>query len=381
MTVAKPAAAADWPGALERACAGEGLRAVYQPLVDLARGLVIGYEAFIRFGGLTDERPDQWFAAARAHGCEAELEAAALATTLRARADLAPDLSLSVNVSPTALASPPVAAVLDRCPDLRGVVLELTEQAPLDNYSELRRHLDRHRLRGAQLAIDDAGSGYAGLAHLLELRPAIVKLDRTLIRDVDRDEAKRFLIGMLVSYASHLDAFVLAEGIETLTELSTLRGLGVPLGQGIVLARPSPRWSRIDERAVAALRTAPAPEIDPGCMVGLLLERVELSVLSGGRSAAAKVATSDADGYVVIVDPHQRPVAGTVRSGPDAGRDRPVLAVSLMTSVADVAFRALTRPAEHRFDPIVCTDPAGRVLGIVRMERILDLLARVASRA
>jgi EAL domain-containing protein (putative c-di-GMP-specific phosphodiesterase class I) len=401
MTMAEPApvAARDWPGALRRACEGVGLRAVYQPLVDLHRGLVVGYEALIRFAGAdeptgearqpgSDEpaevpapehAPERWFAAARALGCEAELEAAALATTLPARDELPPDTFLSVNVSPTTLASGPVTALFDEQQDLRGLVLELTEHAPVDSYRDLSLHLDRYRERGALVAIDDAGAGYAGLAHLLELRPAIVKLDRALVSGVDRDEAKRTLVEMLGLYAGHLDAWVLAEGIETLPELETLRSLGVPLGQGWALGYPRRPWATMDDRAVVALRSGAGPPPEAGCRIGMLVERAVTVSRDERATALADTAGLPADAFVVLIDEYERPVATVTPGGASRGRTGPVLAVSLSTPVTDVAFRSLTRACEYRFEPVVCTDPAGRTLGIVRIERVIEHLARVAG--
>jgi EAL domain-containing protein (putative c-di-GMP-specific phosphodiesterase class I) len=365
---------------LADACHGIGLRAAYQPLVDLQRGEVVGYEGLSRFAVLDNVSPERWFAAARAHGCEAELEAAALTNVLSARDDLPPHTFLSVNVSPTTLASTPVSQVLNRHRDLTGVVIELTEQAPVDCYAELSRHLNLYRSRGALVAIDDTGSGYAGLAHILEIRPSILKLDRTLVSGVDRDEAKRVLVEMLGLYAGHLDGWILAEGIETLGELDTLRRLGVPLGQGFVLGRPAGPWSGVDPAAATALDTGPVEPTDARCTVKLILERARTVAVEAQHLAAADVAEDGADAYVVVVNHHGAPVGAWSAVARRAGAATPVLSVSLATTVTDVAQRALTRPAERRFEPVVCTDPAGRLVGVVRLERVLELLARLAGR-
>jgi hypothetical protein len=273
-----------------------------------------------------------------------------------------------------------VAALFAGEADLRGLVLELTEHSPVDSYRELSGHLDHYRDRGALVAIDDAGSGYAGLTHLLELRPAIVKLDRALVVDIDRDEAKRVLVEMLGLYAGHLDAWILAEGIETLPELETLRSLGVPLGQGWALGHPQTGWAPLDDRAVAALREGDPPRADPTGKIGLLLERANL-VRAGERERALATAAGGDDELFVVIDEHERPVATITSAGARLGRTGPVLAVSLATPVTDVAFRSLTRPSRHRFEPVVCTDAAGRALGIVRIERVIELLARAATRS
>ncbi|HUZ29382.1 MAG TPA: EAL domain-containing protein, partial [Solirubrobacteraceae bacterium] len=90
-----------------------------------------------------------------------------------------------------------------------------------------------------RVAIDDTGSGYSSLQHLLRLRPEVVKLDTALTRGVDTDPVRRALAAALVSFTSEIGALLIAEGIETAGELAVMRQLGVPLGQGFHLARPS----------------------------------------------------------------------------------------------------------------------------------------------
>ena len=352
---------------------------MYQPLVDLQRGVVAGYEGLIRFSRRNDVGPERWFAAARVHGCEAELEAAALATTLAARDDLPVNTFLSVNVSAAALAATVVADVFEGQGDLRGLVLELTEHTPVDSYAELVEHLDRYRDRGALVAIDDAGSGYSGLAHLLELRPSLLKLDRSLVADIDGDEAKRILVEMLGVYAGHLDAWVTAEGVETLGELATLRELGVPLGQGWALAYPARPWAPLAEEARGELARPVGRRPEAGCQVGLLLERADTELAAEGPSVLAAMVDRPAGSFVVLVDEHGQPLGSLTPASARAGRPGPVLTVSLSTAVTDVVQRVLTRPRPHRFEPVVCTDPTGRVLGVVRVEAIAETLARAVS--
>ena len=110
------------------------LRMDFQPIVDTARGTVVGYESLARFGGPADAGPDCWFALAHAAGVGAELEAQVLARALEARSALPPNCFLSVNVGPQALLSTPVADVFADAGDLRGVVVEITEQTAVDNY-------------------------------------------------------------------------------------------------------------------------------------------------------------------------------------------------------------------------------------------------------
>ena len=239
----------DWPGMLRSAVEDCGLRAVYQPIADLARGVVVGYEALIRFVGYPVRSPDPWFAAAHEHGLSADLQAAALRAAFADRDGLPPSCFLTVNIGPEVLDTEVVRQVWQDQGDLRGVVVELTEH--VEDVKALEPDLDRLRDAGALIALDDAG---AGLSRLLALRPAMIKLDRELVRDIDRDEAKRALVEMLGTFAVRIDARLVAEGIERAGELRALAGLNVPLGQGYHLGRPGRPWTPITDAAERALR-------------------------------------------------------------------------------------------------------------------------------
>jgi EAL domain-containing protein (putative c-di-GMP-specific phosphodiesterase class I) len=132
------------------------------------------------------------------------------------------------------------------------VVLEVTEHAPVSDYGRLNGSLGALRARGVRLAIDDAGSGFSSLQHILRLAPDFIKLDMALTRDVDNDLARRALAAALISFAAEIGAVIVAEGIETRAELETLRELGVRFGQGYYLARPEP-FPSSDEAATASV--------------------------------------------------------------------------------------------------------------------------------
>src|SRR4051794_22711236 len=167
----------DWPAMLTRALRGEGVSTHFQPIVDLAGGHVVGFEALTRFNGYPVSDPHQWFEAARLQGRGARLEALALRRALDQRSALPANTFLAVNVAPDVLDRPEVRQVWNSERDLDGVVVELTEHARIDSYVSLEPALNRLRASGALIAIDDAGAGYAGLQHLIGLRPHIIKLD------------------------------------------------------------------------------------------------------------------------------------------------------------------------------------------------------------
>lgn len=229
------------------------LTAVFQPFLALATGEVVGYEALTRFPGAHPQRPpDAFFAQAHRCGLGAALEAAAIRTALE-QPGRPPDAALSLNVSPSALLSPEVGAVLPA--DLSGVVLEITEHERLaDDPAALETRLDELRQRGARLAFDDAGAGYAGLQHLMRLRPDIIKLDRTLVAGICEDEAKRALVESFGRFAARTGADLCAEGVEHLEDLRVLAELRVTYGQGYALARPSEGWVDVPAAVAAYCR-------------------------------------------------------------------------------------------------------------------------------
>ena len=119
----------------------------------------------------------------------------------------------------------------------RQVVLELTEHVEIDDYPAIRRILARLKPR-VRLAVDDAGSGFASLRHVVELRPQFLKVDISLVRGVHRDLTRQAMIAGLTRFAQQARCSVIAEGIERPADLAMLRELGVPYGQGFLLGRP-----------------------------------------------------------------------------------------------------------------------------------------------
>ena len=225
-----------------------GFAMYLQPICNLLDGQASGYEALARFSLLPVRTPDCWFADAADVGLGVELECAAIASAVQLLPMLPPGRTLSVNASPASVISGALDALFDvEQPQL--LVLELTEHAIVADYEELRSSLTGLRAKGIRLAIDDAGAGFSGLQHILRLQPDVIKLDMTLIRDVDTDPARRALASAMMSFARQTGATLVAEGIETASERSALIALGFRLGQGYLLGRPAP-WSA--ESAIAA---------------------------------------------------------------------------------------------------------------------------------
>jgi EAL domain-containing protein (putative c-di-GMP-specific phosphodiesterase class I) len=371
---ADPAAAvspAEWSAALDAVVAEpERLRMVFQPIADLRRAAVAGYEALARFSGPPSATPDVWFRAAAGLGREAELEALAVRKALQALPDLPANTFLTLNVSPHLLDAPQIRAVFDTAPTLSRVVVELTEHVPVHDLDALAAGAERLRRRGAMIAVDDAGAGYSGLAQIAAVRPQLVKLDRSLVADVDRNPAKLALAELLGEYASRLDAWLLAEGVETVEELAAFARIGVPLAQGWLFARPSGTLDALTPEIAELIRREGARAQLSECVVSLVV-----------HAPRAPLGTEPDDPFdpaaVILIDPE-----GVARelslADPRTGRRRTVpvtLRVHPSTPTADVARRAMTRAPAYRFDPAVCADPSGRLLGVVMVDDLVQHLA------
>lgn len=238
----------------------EALRTAFQPIRCLASCQVVGAEALTRFDTPNGTGPEHWFSEATRVGLGAHLELAALAVALQAAADLPAKIYLSLNISPGTSVDVTLPGLLENSGlELSRMVLEITEQARVDDYEVLNAALAPLRRRGLRIAVDDAGSGYASLRHVLMLRPDIIKLDRSLISGIDTDIAKYALGEAVALFAHRTEATVVAEGIETQAELQTLKGLGMISGQGYLLGHPTANaedwatWSEeTAERMIAA---------------------------------------------------------------------------------------------------------------------------------
>jgi EAL domain-containing protein (putative c-di-GMP-specific phosphodiesterase class I) len=250
-------------GALAQLLHGDGLSMVVQPMVDIRTGVVHAYEALARFSQPRMEGgPLHWFALAEQLGQRPALERACLRLALDMFTDLPAGTSLSVNLSAPVLLEPPTLYMLERAcarsgGRLDGLIVEITEETLVHSDMQLHDAIDPLRALGVQLAVDDMGAGYSGLRQITSVRPAYLKLDRSLVSDIDGDEERAALVGALAGYAKQVGSLLVAEGVENGAELAAVRKLGVPLVQGFYLGRPAPPWP-----TVSIARSVPAPEGD-----------------------------------------------------------------------------------------------------------------------
>jgi diguanylate cyclase (GGDEF)-like protein len=227
----------------------DAIAPVFQPILELATGRVAGYEALARMPAAPLRRPDQWFDQAHRCGLGPALEAAALRAALRTPGRPAHTF-IAVNVSPAGLLTAEVQAALPA--DLRGVVIELTEHDLFSSDSALDRELAELRRRGARIALDDTGNGYAGLKQVIRVAPDVLKLDRSLVDGIHADPVRFALLEALISFAATSFAAVCAEGVETVEDLAVLAQMDVTYAQGWALGRPAEAWPDVAADAAAA---------------------------------------------------------------------------------------------------------------------------------
>jgi EAL domain-containing protein (putative c-di-GMP-specific phosphodiesterase class I) len=240
--------------ALGRLIAGEGVRMVVQPIVDLGSGRVHAYEALARFGRRqTDRSPLHWLGVADELGERPALERACLNGALRVFDQRPAGTRLSVNLSIPALMDQATRDLLDAFAadhrdGLEGLIVEITEETLVGNGPEVRQIGDELRELGARLAVDDVGAGYSGLRQITEVLPDYLKLDRSLVAGIDTDADRAALVSALTGYSRHVRSLLVAEGIEHEAELRCLESLDVPLVQGFLLAMPGEPWPQPDAR-------------------------------------------------------------------------------------------------------------------------------------
>lgn len=221
----------------ERALAGIWM--AFQPIVLWSEKRIYAYEALLRSGEPQLGNPGLLLSAAETLGRLPDLGR----TIRKAVAAVAAEVTgfkLFVNLHTLDLkdetlfsAEAPLSAFA------RNIVLEITERASLDNIADLSTRLKILRDMGYHIALDDLGAGYAGLTSLAQLQPEVVKIDMSLVRDVDKSATKQKVVGSMATLSKEMGMLVVVEGVETVGERDTLVGLGCDLFQGYLFAKPA----------------------------------------------------------------------------------------------------------------------------------------------
>lgn len=380
------------------------VRSVYQPIVDLRVGDIFAWEALARGPAeSTFENPDMLFGFAEEHDLVFALERACRAAALNGFGELTSGRTLFLNVHPRTLVDPSFnpGETLQLLDSLglkpHDVVLEITERHSTKDFSLFHRTLDHYRGEGYKVAVDDVGTGYSGLWSIAEIRPDFIKLDMSLIRGIDANPVKRALIETFLTFSDKVGCKIIAEGIETTTELSSLVSMGVHYGQGFFLARPAaPKPSLSSEatqffqgrkrRFSADLKCSTpigvhadeAVQVQTGSHVG------DLKRYFDANPQTSSVAVVSGRRPVGLVTRHQMDKVLSSQYGLALYTNRPVtkimdsqpLIVDWNTPVEMAAQAAMTRDGYKVYDNVLVTR-AGGLAGLASVQKILDALAQV----
>ncbi|MDB5815396.1 MAG: diguanylate phosphodiesterase [Rhodocyclales bacterium] len=222
---------------IETAIQHGGPSIVFQPIYRLEDDRFVGVECLSRFHTMPQISPHVWFTDAANVGLGQALELCAISKALSALETLPSDLYLAINTSPATILSNKLAGLFEGI-EAERIVLEFTEHANAADHDQLLQILKPLRSRGVRISIDDAGAGYASMQNILSVQPDIIKLDIGLTRSIDRDPTRHAIAAALIEFARQTGSSILAEGVETASELTSLRALGAAKAQGYFLSRP-----------------------------------------------------------------------------------------------------------------------------------------------
>ena len=388
--------------ALDQILAHGDLHSLFQPIIALADRRILGYEALTRGPSNSPlHSPIALFSVARNCGRLSELELASRRSACRRFRDLQLDGKLFLNVSPESLLEPThqpgrtlkLLQEFGITPDR--VVIELTEQAPIDDFSLLDTALHHYRAMGFSIALDDLGAGYSSLRLWSELRPDYVKIDRHFIDGIHKDAVKREFVGSILKMAKASRAQVIAEGIELAEELAVLSEMGVDLLQGYLLGRPEEQPARDVRKLLPQLDSSTSNLHEENTdLVALLNEQQAVShstataeVLEAFRAQANlnSLAVLDAQQQPVgIIHRHSLSEALLKPFATDLFARKPIsrlmstdfLAVDLSQSLQQVS-RLLTSRARQRIEEDFIITQQGRYRGLGRVIDVLKLITEL----
>ncbi|MBG0789591.1 MAG: GGDEF domain-containing protein [Desulfovibrionaceae bacterium] len=378
------------------------ITAHYQPILDFRTDNILGWEALARGPENSSFRsPVMLFETAEKLGRLFALEKHCREVAVRNVGELRTGQKLFLNIHPKTMADPAFTpgqtlALMEQSgltPD--NVVFEITERHSVQDFDLFYRTLDHYRSQGFQVAVDDAGAGYAGLSLIAELQPDFIKLDKSLITDIHKDPVKRALVETTVTFADKIGARIISEGIETKAQAVCLKEIGVHCGQGYFLARPAVPKPRVSPECMA-LKTvrdlssnlscsppvgelAKTPHtVGPDCLVSTAQD---MFCTQGAFTNIVVVDNGVPTGLVMeyqlnrqlssqygIALYHKRAIATIMDSAP--------LIVDIDTPVEQAARMAMKRDSIKAYDDIIVTK-RGKLYGIVTVQALLNVLAKI----
>jgi len=375
---------------------------VYQPIIDVCRNNVSGYEVLTR-GHPPMESPGHFFEAAKEQDLSWEIDEACRMTFLR---DLAenPDFHkhrFFINVLPSVFTderfhrcfSADTIYAIGMKPEQ--IVIEITEREHVSDQSALERSSKYFKSQGFAIALDDVGSGHSGLKTLSLCTPDYMKLDMSLVRNISHNTYKQHMVRFLCEFASQVQARIIAEGVETYAELMTLLRLGVRNVQGFLFSHPLKQPSAPDASIMAKVRIAwnefhydDTERLDGLASLVIAGKTIEKGSLSCENIHEMMKKEERCMDHIVILE-QGKPCGLVTRQSfflktggafgyhlfqkrlVDEISKSDFLKVRCDSSVRTLSKLAMERCSDDIYDPVVVIDQKGFFLGTVTMKRII----------
>ncbi|MBS3897668.1 MAG: EAL and GGDEF domain-containing protein [Dethiobacter sp.] len=381
------------------------LSTVFQPIVSLSSGEILGWEALTR--GPENgyfHRPDTLFGFAEELGLLFALEKACREKAVSSIGGLDPEQKVFLNVHPRTMSDhsfvkgETLQILRSHGLTPRNIVFEITERHDIKDFTFFKQVVENYRSQGYRIAIDDVGAGFSGLQSIAEIRPDFIKIDMSLVRDIDSDYSRQSVVAALTNLADNINCKVIAEGIEAQKELNTLLLKGVHYAQGYYLARPlfpKPAVSGniityIRHRKITGLTSrsrylsigdlaVPALAVSENTSVAIVRE-----LLDATRQSDSSLVIDKGQKTIGLVMRHNLHRILSARYGVSLYYQRPIttlmdhapLVLESYTALELAAELAMNREQDKLYDDLVVVDTNGALVGVVSIQRLLEKLTR-----
>lgn len=378
---------------------------VYQPIVSLQTGEILGWEALTR--GPRESyflSPLVIFSFAEEAGLLFPVEKICRELAIKHVGPMDSSQKLFLNIHPFTINDPlfvkgeTFKLLAESHLNSGSLVFEITERQSIHDFSQFNKTLSHYRDQGYRVAVDDAGAGFSSLQAIAEVRPDFIKIDCFLVRDINTNRIKQALLETLVSFAQKIGCSIIAEGIETETELTTLHSIGVHYGQGYYLARPDYPKPKVSTDAIYKIANLasrnPSGVWQKAFPIGDIAEpAIQVSLETPVKHLKETLDTNELINGVVVID-KDRPVGLIMRHhldrylGTQYGValyfDRPVstimdidpLLVDISLPIEQVSQRSMNRDKLKLYDYIVVTRE-NHLYGVVSVQTLLDTMTKI----
>lgn len=380
----------------------KNIRTLFQPIISMKTGEILGYETLSRGPeGSPLESPLALFAAAKKHKLLFPLEKVCREKALNKARELDNGYKIFINVDPHVIYDENFRGGMTKdflkalSLSHKNIVIELTERSSYGCYNGFKKALTHYKDQGFKIAIDDTGAGYSGLLSIVSITYNYIKIDRSLIKDIDRDLVKQALLEAFVRFAKKIDSRVIAEGIETMDELDVLIDLGVDYAQGYLIARPEKAFVKDFAVVDYILKKNRVKNLKRDiAMIGEIALRDIAVTPDTHTGVIVDIFEMNENLHSVVILQDQKPVGLVMRDklysrlGTKFGyalyMDRPVqlimnknpLIVDFNTPIVDVSRKAMERELANIYDCIIVTRNDD-YYGSVSIKTLLDKFAQL----